>query len=154
MDDSQTQNPRLAAARQVAAAIPYSAALGMEVHEIDDASVLMSVPYDTRFVGDAATGVMHGGVITALLDSCAGTAVMVHPKAPGATATIDLRIDYMRAARPGERVFARAECFRITRSVAFVRAQAFEAGEEGNPVATASGAFTVEGAGTKFGGAA
>lgn len=150
MSDRQTDDPRLEMARRMTEVIPHSAALGMQVHEIGDGLAVMSVPYDRKLVGDPATGVMHGGVITTLLDGCCGTAVMTHPKAPGGTATIDLRIDYMRAATPEQPVTARAECYRITRNVAFVRAIAHD-GDPDNPVAQANGAFTVEGRGTKIG---
>jgi len=140
-----TANDKKAAmAKQFIAAIPHSNALGMNVDVVEAGLAELSLDYDPRFVGDPETGVLHGGVVTALLDTAMGTAVVSHPQSNGGTATIDLRIDYMRAATPHQKITAKAECYRVTRSVAFVRATAYDEGEE--PVATAAGAFTVDGA--------
>ncbi|MEM1235750.1 MAG: PaaI family thioesterase [Pseudomonadota bacterium] len=130
-------------ARQFIQAIPHANALSMEISRIEAGVAEITMPYDTRFVGDPATGVIAGGAVSALMDTCGGAAVMCHPESPIGTATIDLRIDYMRSATPGQAVTARAECYHITRSVAFVRATAFDEDPE-RPVATATGAFTVE----------
>jgi uncharacterized protein (TIGR00369 family) len=132
-------------ARQFIKAIPHSQALGMFVEDLGEGEATFSMPYDAKLVGDPETGVIHGGAVSALMDTCCGAAVMCHPKAPGATATLDLRIDYMRAATPGDRITTTAVCHHITRNVAFVRATAWDANRD-RPVATATGAFAVEAA--------
>lgn len=131
-------------ARQFMEAIPHARALGMRLTLVSEGKAEIEMDYDPRFVGDPETGVIHGGAISALMDTCCGAAAMSHPAAPGGTATISLRIDYMRPATPGQMIRAHAECYHITRSVAFVRARAMDA-DDAFPVATATGTFTVEG---------
>lgn len=143
MSDTQKTRRDLLA-RKFIEAIPHAQAMGMEVENIGDGVAVIAMNYDDRMVGDPETGVIHGGAVSALMDTCGGAAVMSHPSAPGGTATLDLRIDYMRPAKPGDRITATAECYHVTRSVAFVRATAVD-GDPSRPVATATGAFTIEG---------
>jgi len=136
-------NSRVAQIRQVFAAMPHFKALGMELGEIGDGKAEIWMPYDEQFIGDPETGVISGGAVSALMDTSSGAAVMCHPTGTMGTATLDLRIDYMRPATPGQRITARAECYHVTRSVAFVRATATD-DDRARPVATATGTFTIQ----------
>jgi uncharacterized protein (TIGR00369 family) len=143
MTDGPDADRKAALTRLFIEAIPHARALGMRLVQVGEGDATIEMDYDARFVGDPVSGVIHGGAVSALMDTCGGAAVMSHPQAPAGTATIDLRIDYMRPATPGQTIRATATCYHITRTVAFVRARAVDDDAE-RPVATATGAFTVE----------
>ena len=121
---------------------PHARALGFELMDVQRGRAWGRAPFRDDLVGDAKAGVIAGGVVTALLDQLCGVAAMSAQAAPSSTATIDLRIDYMRAAAPGRSVLAQAHCYKVTRSVAFVRAVAYDADPE-DPVANATAAFMI-----------
>lgn len=123
--------------------LPHAREIGMRLHRAVGGKSLLSVPYADKLIGDPESGVLHGGVITALLDTACGSAVMSMPQTLLGTATLDLRIDYMRPASVGETVFAAAECYRMTRSIGFARAVAYH-GDPADPIASAAGAFMLE----------
>lgn len=124
-------------------ALPHARALNMRLDEAGEGHCVLSMPYDPRLVGDPSTGVLHGGAVYALLDTASGLAATMHPSSAGGTATISLRVDYMRPATPGQRIRAEATCYNVTRTVAFIRAVATDE-DISRPVATATGAFTNE----------
>jgi acyl-coenzyme A thioesterase PaaI-like protein len=70
-------------------------------------------------------------------------AVATMLKVPKPFATLDLRIDYVRPAMPGQAVIAEAECYRVTHSVAFTRAFAHH-GDAKDPIAAAAGTFMLD----------
>lgn len=127
--------------------IPHNKALGMKVVEFRKAEAVFVLPYDKKLVGNPDSGVLHGGAITALIDACSGAAVFAALNEWVPIATLDLRIDYIRAGEPGREIHAHATCYRTTRNVAFTRAVAYH-DDEADPIATSMGTFML---GTKPG---
>jgi len=119
---------------------PQSAALGFHTTEISPGRAVARVAYHEDLVGDPETGVIAGGVVTTLLDHTCGQAVFAALTEPTSVATLDLRIDYMRRAEPGLDVHVSAHCYKMTASIAFVRATAYDRDID-DPVATAQAAF-------------
>jgi uncharacterized protein (TIGR00369 family) len=120
--------------------IPHARALGMRVIELRYGHGFMRVPYDEKLIGNPATGVVHGGVITAFLDTLCGLVVMASVPARTAIATLDLRIDYLRPAAPNSDILGSAECYKVTRTIAFVRGIAYQETFR-DPIANCAGTF-------------
>lgn len=119
---------------------PHSRALGLRFVSADEGLATLRAPYREDLVGDPETGVIAGGVVTALLDHVCGQSVWTKLESFTSIATLDLRIDYMRPAAPRAGVIAEAHAYKLTRSVAFVRAQAWDV-DPADPIATAQAAF-------------
>ena len=100
----------------------------------------LALPYAEALIGEPASGLLASGPILALMDMAASVAVWRRLGAFAPHATLDLRIDYLRPARPGETVIGRGECYRITRSIAFVRGMAHD-GDPADPLAHVAGTF-------------
>lgn len=120
----------------------YGHISGLQLDRAAPGEAWSSLPYRPVFVGDTATGVLHGGVVTAMLDESCGMAVQLALDGTSAIATLDLRIDYQKPATPGLDIKAHSICYRVTRSIAFVRATAYQESED-DPVATATACFMI-----------
>ncbi|WP_066801438.1 PaaI family thioesterase [Sphingomonas soli] len=114
--------------------------LGIVYHAHGPDWAELALPYDARLIGDQASGVIASGPILALMDMATSVGVWLKLDAFKAHATFDLRVDYLRPARPGRTVIGRGECYRITRSIAFVRGQAHD-GDPADPLANVAGTF-------------
>jgi uncharacterized protein (TIGR00369 family) len=120
---------------------PQAAALGLRMVFVDVGRGSIEAPWREDLVGDPDSGVIAGGVVTTLLDHTCGLAMATAAGTePFSTATLDLRIDYMRPAAPRTGVICEAHCYKLTRSVGFVRAEAWDV-DRSDLVATAQAAF-------------
>ena len=121
---------------------PMAQALGMIAVSMSP-EIVVKIPYREDLVGDPDTGVIAGGVVTTLLDHTSARAAAAALAEDTSIATLDLRIDYMRAAKPGLDLFARAKCYKVTRAIAFVRAWAYDETPD-DPVAAAQSTFMID----------
>jgi uncharacterized protein (TIGR00369 family) len=128
------------ARREMVDHIPHCRRIGMEVVEIAPHRAIVRLPFRDELVGDPARGVVFGGVITTLLDHAGGLAVSCSLAELTPIATLDLRIDYLRAAEPGLALLGEADCYKVTNHVAFVRGRAWDVTPD-DPFATCVGTF-------------
>jgi uncharacterized protein (TIGR00369 family) len=124
------------------AAVPFNAALGLAAEDYGEGFSVIRLPYRAELVGNPVTGVIHGGMITSLIDAASGLAVFMRIKRVTRIATLDLRIDYLRPAEPTRDVRARAECYKAGKQVAFIRALAYHEDDK-DPIASAAGTFMI-----------
>ena len=131
-----------------------SLALGFETLS-DRPTAAMRAPFRGDLVGDPAEGGLAGGVIFALLDQTCGMAISVALRGRaeaegrelrmGGMATLDFRLDHIRAPRPGAAVTGEAECLQVAGDVAVVRGWAYD-DDPADPIAAAQAAFMITGA--------
>jgi len=112
----------------------HGAALGFDLKVVARGEVSMTFPYIEAVIGNPVTGVVHGGVIVSLLDTCCGCAAITSLVRPAVTPTMDLRLDYMHPAEPGEPIYLSAKVYRNTSNVIFCRGSAWQ-DDKDNPIA-------------------
>lgn len=118
----------------------HCAQLGISFVDAGPGWCELVLPYRAALAGDADSGIMASGPIFALMDMASGMSIWSKRNTFAPHVTLDLRVDYPRPAKPGEAVYGRAECYRMTKSVAFVRGLAHD-GDPENPVAHIAGTF-------------
>lgn len=121
--------------RRIIPNIRHCEVLGIQVVAAEKKQLCLRLPYSEKIVGNPETGVIHGGPLTTLMDTACGFSVVCALEEPTLAPTLDLRIDYMRAAEPGKDVIGKAEAYRVASNVIFCRGTAYHEGDEANPIA-------------------
>ena len=131
--------------------IPFNQLLGITIDSLNEEQVVMHLPMKPELIGNFLHGILHGGVISSLLDVCGGAMALVgafanHRHLPNdermsklsKLGTIDLRIDYLRPGR-GEVFIATATPLRAGNKVAVIRMELHN--EAGILVAVGTGTY-------------
>lgn len=118
----------------------HSGWLGLKYVGAGENWVELELPWREDLLGEEDRHVLASGPIVSLLDMASGMSIWVKTRTFTPVATLDLRVDYQRPARERSAVIGRVECYRTTRSAAFVRGIAHD-GDREDPVATMAGVF-------------
>jgi len=119
---------------------PHARILGFKFVSVGKGRATLSLPYNSALIGNPKTRVIHGGAITTLLDQTTANAALSGFDRLSSMVTLNLAINYMRAAKPGETIIATGHCYKATKHLAFVRGMAHD-GDENDPIATAEVTF-------------
>lgn len=133
--------------------ISFNQILGLKIESARPGDVRATFPMRPELVGHYAYGRLHGGVISAVLDSMGGLAAMVaiaerhpHDSTPqvmhrfARLGTIDLRIDFLRQGL-GRYFVATAEVTRLGGRVGSIQMRLVN--DEGSLVATGAASYIV-----------
>ena len=145
MSASTDAQPSLHDAKHIAQALeslPHNAKLGLRLVDLAPGRCTTYIEFRPELVGDPGRGVLHGGVVTTLIDATAGAAVYASIAPDRSLATLDMRIDYLKPTRRDKRLYATAELYRLTRRIAFVRASAYQ-DDRANQVANCVASFMI-----------
>ncbi|MEO8249949.1 MAG: thioesterase family protein [Burkholderiales bacterium] len=133
--------------------IPFNRLLGLRLDRIESDSITAHIEMRPELIGNYEHHRLHGGVISATLDTVGGLAVLAgvaarHGNEPpeqqlmrfGRIGTVDLRVDYLRQGI-GARFEVRANVLRLGSRLASTRMEFL--GEAGELVAAGAGTYIV-----------
>ena len=106
---------------------PFHEWLGVELVSLDATGIAIRMPWRAEFVSDPDRGYTHGGVVASLIDLAADYAVAA--KLGRGAPTVDMRVDYHRAAMPGP-LLARAAVIKLGGTLATAEARVLDEHDE------------------------
>ena len=115
---------------------PFNRWLGFKVLKMDDNGLELKATWREEWVVNPDRRYTHGGILAAIIDVAADYAIAVKLGRP--VPTIDLRVDYHKAAMPGD-LIAKAKVVRIGRQ--YSTAEAYVYDQEGALVASGRGTY-------------
>lgn len=116
---------------------PYHQWLGLRVEAVAAGEIILTAKFRDDWVVNPDGGYIHGGILAALVDLTADWALV--SRTGKGVPTIDLRVDYHRAARGDLRAIGKVVKFGRQFSVS--EAQVFDA--EGQMVASGRGVYAM-----------
>lgn len=101
--------------------VPFNRLLGIRGEQAGEGRCVLSLPVKPEFTGDPRRPALHGGVVSALLDTAGGIAAWSSLKHGESVSTVDLRVDFLEPGRVKGTLRAEAELLRKGNRVCHVR---------------------------------
>ena len=115
---------------------PFNQWLNFSVLKTDDAGIELSAAWREEWVVNPDRRYTHGGILAAIVDVAADYAIAARLGRP--VPTIDIRVDYHKAAMPGDLV-ARARVVRMGSQYSTAEAGIYD--KDGTMVASGRGTY-------------
>lgn len=122
--------------------VVYNRHLGVQIPELRRGFARMVLPYRPEFVGDPERMALHGGIVSTLVDNCAGAAVWSTVEPGDRIATVDLRVDYLRPA-PAADLWAESTVLRSGNRVAVAEVRVYAEAAPERTIAAGKGVYNV-----------
>ncbi|MFM0756526.1 PaaI family thioesterase [Paraburkholderia strydomiana] len=116
---------------------PYHQWLGLRVLEVGDGSIEIAATWREEWVVNPERRYTHGGILAALVDLTADWALV--SKTGRGVPTIDLRVDYHRAAMPGD-LIARGKVVKFGSAISVAEAHIYD--QSGALLASGRGVYS------------
>ena len=122
---------------------PFNQLLGIEMTHLEEGHAELTIPFREQLVGDPIRPALHGGVLSALIDVCGGSAVWTLIGPNDRVSTIDLRVDYLRPA-PLEDIRAVADVIRVGNRVGVATVRVFAVQSPDLVLAEGKGVYAIK----------
>lgn len=133
--------------------IPFNRMLGLQVDAIEETQITMSFAMKPELIGNFMHGILHGGVISSVIDMAGGVAAISSAMRKhqdkgvaelksmlGKASTINLHINYVNPGK-GERFIVRSSILRSGNKICFTNSEMHN--EAGALIATGAGTYLV-----------
>lgn len=102
---------------------PFNRWLGLRIQKVDEEGIELTATWREEWVVNPQRRYTHGGILAAIIDLTADWALVAHTGR--GVPTIDMRVDYHRAAMPGD-LTARGKLVKWGSQYAVSEAQVFD----------------------------
>lgn len=130
--------------------MPFNKFLGIEMISIELDEIVLKFPLRPELIGNYDKQILHGGVISAVIDLAGGIAIQIAAlknldglnilnlqKRLAAMSTIDMRIDFLRPGK-GECFFVKSSVVKAGKNVSVARSSFYDKNDRELAIGTAS----------------